>query len=266
MPGRYPHIASRCFVNAPFRRLQQQLDQMIANRLQPEIGLEGDTLYTASEAEFREVAKALTAAGLGCTLHAPFFDLAPGALDQEILAASRAKLRRAFALIPLFRPASVVCHLNFEANKHGYKEEAWFANSLATWQELLAMASAHRVPLMLENTYETEPSRHQRMLADLGSPLARFCFDAGHSLAFAKGHWRDWFPAMAPWLGQLHLHDNHGERDEHLAPGQGGFDFPGFFAYLRENQLAPLVTLEPHSEAGVAESLAALDRLRIFEK
>lgn len=265
MPGRYPHITPRCFVNVPFRKLQQQLAQMIASRLQPEIGLEGDTLYTATEAEFREVAEALAAAGLGCTLHAPFFDLAPGALDQQILAASRTKLRKAFELIPVFRPASIVCHLNYEANKHGYKEEAWFANSLATWQELLRGAAAHGVPLMLENTYEFGPERHQRMLTALDSTMARFCFDAGHSLAFAKGRWQDWFPAMTPWLGQLHLHDNHGERDEHLAPGQGGFDFPGFFAFLHENRLNPLVTLEPHSEAGVWESLASLERLGLWE-
>lgn len=261
----YQHITSRCFINFPFRRLQQEMDLVLAHRIQPEIGLEGDTLYTATEAEYREVAGALAEAGLGCTLHAPFFDLAPGGLDGQILAATRAKLGKAFALIEIFRPAAVVCHLNYEANKHGYKEEAWFAASLATWRELLAQAVAQRVVLMLENTYETGPEQHEKMLRALNSPLARFCLDAGHVSAFAKNRWQDWLPALAPWLGQLHLHDNQGDRDAHLAPGRGSFDFSGLFGYLKEQHLHPLVTLEPHTEDDLWESLAALDRMRFFD-
>lgn len=264
MMKKYRHITSRCFISFPFRRLQQELDFVLENRIQPEISLEGDTLYTASAAEYREVAEALTGAGLACTLHAPFFDLAPGAIDERILAASRAKLELAFGLIAVFRPSSIVCHLGYEKNKHGYKKEAWFAASLATWQGLLAVAEERGVPLMLENTYEEGPEQHQRMLGALASPMAGFCFDVGHTLAFAKSRWQDWFPAMAPWLKQLHLHDNNGERDEHLPPGRGKFDFPGFFAFLRDDKLAPIITLEAHSEAFIRESLEALDRMDIW--
>jgi sugar phosphate isomerase/epimerase len=260
----YQHITSRCFINFPFRRLQQDMELVLAHRIQPEIGLEGDTLYTATEAEYREVAKTLAEAGLGCTLHAPFFDLAPGALDENILAASRSKLDKAFDLIEIFRPAAVICHLNYEENKHGYKQTAWFNTSLATWQELLAKAAAYQIPLMLENTYETGPEQHIKMLSALNSPLARFCLDVGHVSAFAKNTWQAWLPALTPWLGHIHLHDNHGDRDAHLAPGRGSFDFSGLFGYLQEQRLRPLVTLEPHTEDDLWESLAALDRMQFF--
>ncbi|MFH1020366.1 MAG: sugar phosphate isomerase/epimerase family protein [Pseudomonadota bacterium] len=260
----YQHITSRCFINYPFRRLQQELDLVLAHRIQPEIGLEGDTLYTATPTEYREVAKALAGAGLGCTLHAPFFDLAPGGLDEKILAASRNKLSKAFDLIEVFRPAAVVCHLNYEANKHGYKEAAWFDASLTTWRALLAQAGARQVVLMLENTYETGPEQHVKMLTALNSPLARFCLDVGHVSAFAKNSWQEWLSVLAPWLGQLHLHDNHGDRDAHLAPGKGSFDFPGLFSSLKEQRLQPLVTLEPHTEDDLWESLAALERMHFF--
>jgi len=56
----YKHITSRCFINFPFRRLQQELDFVLSHRIQPEIGLEGDTLYTATDAEYREVAAPCT--------------------------------------------------------------------------------------------------------------------------------------------------------------------------------------------------------------
>lgn len=238
------------------------MDFVLAHRIQPEIGLEGDTLYTATASEYREVAGVLTKAGLDCTLHAPFFDLAPGAMDENILAASRGKLGLAFDLIEVFRPTTVVCHLGYEKNKHGYKESAWFDSSLATWTELLAKASSRHVPLMLENTYETGPEQHKKMLAALNSPFAGFCLDVGHVSAFARNTWQEWLPALAPWLGQLHLHDNHGDRDAHLAPGRGNFDFSGLFSYLAEHRLRPIITLEPHSRDDLWESLEAMDKYK----
>lgn len=257
----YRSLLGRIFISVPFARLAQEIDQIVAWGIQPEIGLEGDCLYTTPAAEFAAVAAKLAAANLACTLHAPFFDLAPGALDPQIREASRAKLRHAFALVPIFKPRSVVCHLGYEANKHGYKKAAWFEHALTTFRELLALAAPHQTILALENTYETGPEAHREMLTALDSPHARFCFDTGHTLAFAgRSPWQEWFPALAPWLGELHLHDNQGGHDSHLPPGQGLFDFPGFCAYLKNAGLDPLVTLEAHRPENVVAGLAALQQ------
>ena len=263
-PHQYAHITSRCFVNIPFRRLQTDLQLVIDNRIQPEIGLDNDILYTCSRLEFEEVALALKKAKLSCTIHAPFSDLVPGAADRYVLQASRDKLQRAFALIPVFKPLSIVCHLNYEAYKHQNRLDDWFKLSLETWQGLLDVATAHGTLLLLENTYETDSTIHGRMLTGLASDQACFCLDTGHVMAFAHSTWQDWLPALQPWLGQLHLHDNHGHFDEHLAIGNGIFDFTGFFAYLKAHRLKPIVTLEPHAENALWESLDALDRLNYF--
>jgi len=260
----FAHITSKCFINVPYERLKRDLDLVLRERIQPEIGLDGDVLYTADRREFDELAAALQGANLACTLHAPFFELSPGALDENIRQAAREKLRRAFALIPVFRPASIVCHLNYEDHLYRLRQEEWLAHSLATWQELLAVAARHCTPVMLENTYELTPTHHRRVLTALNSPYARFCLDVGHVLAFAKNSWQDWLPALEPWLGQLHLHDNAGDADSHLAIGRGRFDFKALFHYLQSKRLSPLVTLEPHTEDDLWESLAALDNMQLF--
>ncbi len=258
------YLKKRCFVNAPFSYLQNNLSRFIKEGIQPEIGLEGDILYTVNLNDFEALSQTLAKHNLACTLHAPFFELYPGSLDLEIRRASRLKIRKAFDLIPVFKPRSIVCHLGFEENKHGYKESEWFKYSLEAWQEFHAIAEKHKTPFMLENTYEQGPEHHQKILGNLASPYAGFCLDVGHVLAFGRKNWHDWLPAMEPWLGQLHLHDNHGDRDTHLAVGQGIFDFAGFFAYLKERHLGPIITLEPHHENGLQESLKALDRYDIF--
>ena len=88
------HIINRCFVNIPFDRLSRHDELIRTNRIQPEIGLEGDILYKYKDQDFVEKARLLEGEGLRCTLHAPFSDLSPGARDRRILQASRDKLRR----------------------------------------------------------------------------------------------------------------------------------------------------------------------------
>ena len=116
---------------------------------------------------------------------------------------------------------------------------------------------------MFENTYENNPEQHIEVLSALNSPFAKFCLDAGHTLAFAKNSWQDWLPSLSEWLGQLHLHDNDGDMDRHLAVGQGIFDFTGLFDFLRNNDLRPIVTLEPHEEDCLWSSLSALAEMNL---
>ena len=260
----YKQITSRCFINLPFTDFFQYQGIIIDQLLQPEIGLEGEVLDTASADDFRNAAGILKKHRLRCTLHAPFGGLLPGAADRSVLQATRRKLKKAFELIPLFEPASIVCHLGYETDKDGPGQEEWFATSLETWEELLAIAEKEGALMMLENTYETGPGLHDRIFRALDSTSAGFCLDVGHVNTFARNTWQDWLPALEPWLGQLHLHDNNGDGDRHLAPGQGSFDFKGLFDYLRERQLHPIMTLEPHSEETLWESLKALNSMKLF--
>ncbi len=260
----FPEIAERCYINVPFPRLQNELERVLANNIHPEIGLDGDTLYATPPQEFASVAAALKKAGRRCTLHAPFSDLSPGASDPYIREASVNKLKKALGLIPLFTPVSVVCHLNYVPDQHEYSQEEWLKNSLASWGELLELAQAGETPLMLENTYEKTPLMHEQVLGALNSPYARFCLDVGHTMAFAGNSWQDWLPHLTPWLGQLHLHDNHGDRDSHLAVGSGKFDFAGLFDYLRSQHIEPLITLEPHNEKTLFATLEGIHRLKLL--
>lgn len=259
MNNSFQAIASKCFVNVPWYELKNNyLDFILSKNIQPEIGLEGNCLYDEHQSEFMKISQQLQDHHLSCTLHAPFFDLAPGGLDPVILEKSRVKLRLAFELLDVFKPKSIVCHLQFEQSKQGYKFDKWYDTAIQTWSELVEFAGKRNIPVMLENTYENDPQAHQTILTELDSPYARFCLDVGHLMSFAKSDWRDWLPELAPWLGQLHLHDNHGDSDAHLAPGRGNFDFPSLFTYLNQNNLHPLITLEPHSEEDLEQSFSYL--------
>lgn len=265
MEKRIPDIISRCFVNIPFKEFDRYRRLISRHRINPEIGLDQDVLYFFQKRDFQDRAAFLRDLDLDCTLHAPFQDMLPGARDQFVLRAVREKLQRCFDLIEIFRPRAIVCHLGYLDKVHGYLFEQWLATSLDTWQLLLKTAECYNTPVMFENTYETGPQIHKILLQSLASPLAGFCLDVGHLLAFADEPWQNWLAALGPWLGQLHLHDNHGFGDEHLPVGRGDFDFHGLFSYLRDHDFKPIITLEPRSETDMWESLNALDRFALFD-
>ena len=53
--------------------------------------------------------------------------------------------------------------------------------------------------------------------------------------------------------------------DEHLPVGEGTFPFARLFAILRERKLAPILTVEAHSEKNLARTLANIGSLGILE-
>jgi sugar phosphate isomerase/epimerase len=263
--NKYSYITRQCFINAPFEQLEEGLlGIFLGHKLQPEIGLEGECLWTRERDEFFEMSQKFAEKGLACTLHAPFFDLAPGATDSRIREDSREKLRRAFSLIEVFKPKSIVCHLGYDDNHHSYKIDEWLRISVETWSELLGIASKTDTPVMFENTYEQLPDIHLQLFEKLPGSSFGFCMDVGHLMAYAGSTWQVWLDKLQPWLGQVHLHDNDGDRDDHIAIGQGCFNFVELFDHLHRENISPLITLEPHSEKDLWNSLETIHSLNLF--
>lgn len=258
----FPHLTSRCFISVTFPKLvHDQLPYFLDKRLHPEISLETDMLWSEPRSTFKRVAHTLNEQGLSCTFHAPFLDLVPGGFEPKILALTREKLRRAFDLLELFQPKSIVCHLGYEQEKHGFDRERWLDVSIATWSELLPIASDAGVQVMFENTFEKDPSIHRQIFKHLEPYSPGFCLDTGHVLCFSTTPWREWFRQLSPWLGQLHIHDNDGSADSHGILGTGDFEFSQLFNTLDQRGKTVICTLEQHPMKKVYESLKVLDQM-----
>lgn len=106
---------------------------------------------------------------------------------------------------------------------------------------VLPAFEAAGVTLSLENHYAFDyRDGHEllsapwefRQLFDLNSHALRFCFDTGHgnmtrnSTALLR--------ELAPWLNYVHLADNRGEHDDHLAYRAGSVDWASVFDTLEE--------------------------------
>jgi sugar phosphate isomerase/epimerase len=249
-------------VNIPFGFLDRgYLEKFLHRGLNPEIGLDADSLDKQPRRAFQAAARAFRQAGRRLTLHAPFHDMLPGAMDEIMRQASLRRLHQAFRLLPVFKPETIVCHLGHEDRHYQHNRQEWLAQSAATWLDLARVAAAHGVKVMLENVYETDPALFLELLAMVKAPNLGVCFDAGHLLAFSTGDFALWLKTLGPVIGQLHLHDNHGDADDHLALGSGRVPVAEVLEYLAGLGRKPLITLEPHHSGSLTPSLEHLARL-----
>ena len=79
----------------------------------------------------------------------------------------------------------------------------------------------------------TSPEQMIRLVDDLNQPDIGICLDTGH--AFLSGYDpAEFVRKIGSRLRATHIADNHGERDDHIAPFQGDIDWFEFMKALKE--------------------------------
>ena len=246
-------------VSVPFFRLRDEfLSLILKNRIRVEISFEAEVLEAAPVEDFKRIGRELSRAGLACSFHAPFLDLSLGAIDPKIRQVSLERMEQVFSLIPLLNPRWIVCHAAYESRHYQEHETYWLAGVIQSFKHLLSLLKPTQTPLMVENVFEETPRQLEDLFQTLPSPLLRFCLDVGHHRLYGQEPLEHWIERLGHRLGLLHLHDNQGSADDHLALGRGCINFPYFFNLLKERKLRPFITLEAHQEQWVQESLAFL--------
>jgi sugar phosphate isomerase/epimerase len=265
MTARFPAellaLLQAVHVSLPWKHLPRRLETILEYRMNLELGFAASDLDRTTRSQVERVGRRLREAGCRITVHAPFWDLAAGSLDPKVRQISRFRLHQLFDLVEPLNPIHVVCHTGFDPNHHHGHVKFWVEKSLETWGPLVDRARQLNVLLLLENVWEHDPALHRQLFKRLRSPFLGWCLDVGHQHAFGRSSTLQWLKALAPFLRELHLHDNAGLQDHHLAIGQGTFDFRTLFGYLAKKGLNPVLTLEPHRDADLVPSLQALSQM-----
>ncbi len=252
-------IVNQVQVNVPFRMLYETfLDRFVELELNPEIGLDADALDNYSFSDFKKILSPFHRNERRITVHGPFLDLSPGSSDPAIREITRHRLEQVLALVPILKPETVVCHAGYEEDRYSYFHESWLKKSLEMWRWFGGKLLEAGTVLMLENVYEKMPAEISPFFSRLQDLKVGFCFDLGHQFVFGNVSLDAWIDMLGPYIGQLHLHDNNGSKDEHLPLGSGKIDFYPLVEFLKKRKELPLITLEPHEEADLWPSMEYL--------
>lgn len=196
----------------------------------------------------------LAEAGAILSLHAPIADVNLLSPHPAARAFAEAELARTLILAAALGAEGVTFHLGYRST--GVRYDPPWEEAMAAIRRLSARAESLGVELCLENDPKSpyaflwDLERFQALLSELGIPGT---LDLGHAWT---AHGKDalvLLPRLAPHIHTVHLHDNHGQADEHLPLGTGVIEVGRALAILREG--ADLFVVEHFAEADLDRSL-----------
>jgi sugar phosphate isomerase/epimerase len=242
----------------PYPRLSENLEYIVSGRINPEVFFSAQALDQIVWEELSAQAHIIHSAGLATTIHAPFLDLNPGALDPSIREVTRKRFQQVFQAAGYLKPRVIVFHPGYDELRYGSNRLDWLKNSIDFWREFIPLAKAAGTVIAVENIFEKEPSTLRALLEAIDEPCFRHCFDVGHWNMFTTVPLEEWFESLGPYIAEAHIHDNHGQADDHLPPGEGLIDFERLFTLLKHSAPDAVYTIEAHTPDRLERALKAI--------
>jgi sugar phosphate isomerase/epimerase len=229
--------------------------------------------------EARELASWL--AGNNLTLHSIH---SPTTRDFQLTRESGAplsicdpeRLRRQEAVDEIKRALDLVDHIPFRycvqhvARSRDVPDQRRWDAAFSSLEHLSLFARQRGVTIAIENTpgEMATPANLRNFLVQTRLTNVKVCFDVGH--AHLEGGAPAALEIIRDFVATTHVHDNRGERDDHLLPYEGTMDWNAVLAALPPEAAIVLELKEPAAAAGTGDAQAFAETLRgargVFEK
>lgn len=160
------------------------------------------------------------------------------------------KSRRIDAMDEIKRALESAEHIPFKklVVHIGEKSDAWSLRTMeyatTALEHLGAFSRPLGVRILVENLLSdaTTPEHLMTILEMAHLDQIDVCLDLGHA-HIAPGI-SEAIGTLGKRIGEVHVHDNHGLKDEHLWPGDGTIDWPAAIDALKQLPSAPAAVLE----------------------
>lgn len=244
-----PAEAVRCYEGTGFTHLDYSFYNVLTK----------DPAFMSENWKEGVLAAKQTAAALGFDFvqaHSP--DYNPMDPDADHTAGMLA-VQRSIEACDMLGIRNMVIHSGFTPRlQYPRDKEAYFAETLEFFRTLYPAMEKHNVCLLIENSaegnmqgrffYMTAQEMNEYLAID-NHPLMGACWDVGH------GHMRgcDQYTELTTLgsnLKAVHIHDNNGIGDQHLAPYCGTLDFDAVVRALRDIRFAGCFTFEADNFMG----------------
>ena len=188
------------------------------------------------------------------SFHGPFGDLCAGSFDVMVRDLARYRYLGAVTIAEQLGVTHLVLH-------HGYVPKTshpprWLERCTLFWREFLEETPEH-ISIHLENHLEHDATLMADLIAEVNSERLSICLDIGHAHCCSVQTVIQWIEQLRDKIGYVHLHDNHGDKDEHLPLGQGNIPLVDTCNALERHAPDAIWAIET-SPDGVGPSLAWL--------
>jgi sugar phosphate isomerase/epimerase len=187
------------------------------------------------------------------------------------------RLRRQDAVDEIKRALDLVEHVPFRycvqhvARHRDLPDDRKWDAAFSSLEHLSLFARHRGVTIAVENTpgEMATPINLKNFLEQTRLTSVKLCFDAGHA-HLEGGGVPEQLATVRDLVATTHLHDNRGERDDHLLPYEGTIDWNATLAALPVDAPMVLELKEPAVAAGSSDVQAFAETLKgvrnVFDK
>lgn len=247
-------VGSPTFCLTPFVRM---LEEISASFELWEILSEGeDRLDIVSEG----IRHGRDSYGMRYQVHAPLSDVNIGSVHEPMRSAAVKEVKRTIELCHQLEIPLVTVHPGFVQGIAFLDKAKTIEKTKESVKELAAFSSNHTVELVLENmpaNINGTCTQARELLRVIEGTDLRICFDMGHANTVGQ---LDEFLELVDRFGNVHLHNNDGQWDQHNRIDEGSADLDKVVSVLRRSYKGNIIIEATDLKSG-AESKAALARL-----
>lgn len=161
------------------------------------------------------------------TLHGDFFDVLVFSADEEIREVSRKRIYQSMEAAKLMGAKKVIFHTNVNS---AIPTEVYYKNWLECNETVFkgVCADYPDVTVLMENMFDYDSSSLLELSKRMeGVSNFGVCLDYAHAY-LSKEDVNSWCEKLSPYIKHVHINDNDGIKDLHLAVGSGKIDWRGF--------------------------------------
>ena len=182
--------------------------------------------------------------------HGPFGDLNCGSYDPMIREVSRDRMSLGYDTACRLKATHIIFH-------HGYVPRTsppnnWVPRFVQFWKSFLT-GKPENVYYYLENMLELSPDIMIETIDRISDRRVSACLDIGHAHCNSATPVLKWIEMLGNKIGYVHIHDNDGTSDQHLAIGEGNILFHDVCDALNEYSPDAIWALETQTN-GVKKS------------
>jgi sugar phosphate isomerase/epimerase len=168
------------------------------------------------------------------SIHGPFVGIRQTHRDYLLKEAVKRRMQMTYEMAKELKPEIMVFHSGIDGDIKKWKlMDFWLEETTNFWKEEIKKYEAEKIKIVIENLVEESPDILIELCDAINSNYFALCLDTGHMNVFSKVTPSEWLEKMGKRLQYIHLHDNNGEKDEHLPVGKGNIDFDSFFNSIK---------------------------------
>lgn len=198
--------------------------------------------------------------GMQFQVHAPLSDVNIGSVHEPMRLAALKEIEQTILICHQLEIPMVTVHPGFVQGIAFLDRRKALEMTKVSAKVLSAISKAHSVEIVVENlpaNMNATCSTAAELLEVLDAADIRMCFDMGHANTAAQV---DEFLELAGRFGNVHLHNNEGQWDQHNRIDDGSADVRKVVSVLRKSYTGNIIIESVDLESGVA-SKAVLESL-----